>query len=100
MLLLLAASLFTACHNEKKQDFFKGTIIEITDDCYLVAPDDAEAIKEKGERILVPKEVIRKQEVDFAINERVQVVYRKIEDTVDGPRIDAVYAIYRESELP
>ena len=36
---------------------FAGTILEITDNYFIVSPDDSEPIRETSDNILVPKEV-------------------------------------------
>lgn len=100
VLLLLLCSTLIACSTENKENYFVGTIAEITDTHYVMVPDD-ETLLDDGStgRLLVPKEVVRDQEVNFNQGERVQVVYNKITNSKSGPKIDIVYAIYRESEL-
>ena len=44
--------------NEKSQNYFIGTILEITDNYFIVSPDDSEPIRETSDNILVPKEVV------------------------------------------
>lgn len=100
LLIIIVASLFlSACGNKKNQNFFRGTIVEITDSYFLVKPDDEEIVKETYDIIQVSKETIRQQDIDFLSQERVQVVYNEILDSTDRGIIDIVYAIYRESEL-
>ncbi len=101
VLLLLLCSTLIACSTEKKQNYFVGTIVEITDHDYVMVPDD-ETLLDDGltGQLLVPKDVVRNQEVNFSQGERVQVVYNKITNSQGDPKIDIVYAIYRESELP
>lgn len=100
-LILLLFSMLIACSAEKGQAYFRGTIVEITNEYYVIAPDGEKLLNgDLAEQVLVPKEVVRAQEIDFAQDERVQVVYNMITNSPDGPKTDIVYAIYRESELP
>lgn len=98
---LLLFSTLIACSTEKKQNYFVGTIVEITDNYFVIVPDDGKLLDDDLTRqLLVPKEVVRAQEINFSQGERVQVVYNKITNSQSDPKIDIVYAIYRESELP
>lgn len=97
--LLLIATL-AGCGSEKTQAYFVGTVAEITDDCFVVVPDDEGLLSEDGAgQVLVPREVVRVQEVDFGKGERVRIVFHEITYSQGKPKIDVVYAIYRESEL-
>jgi len=97
---LLLFSTLIACGTGKKQNYFVGTIVEITDNDYVMVPDDETLLHDElTGQLLVPKEVVRDQEVNFSQGERVQVVYNKITNSQGDPKIDIVYAIYRESEL-
>lgn len=98
---LLLFSTLIACSTEKKQNYFVGTIVKITDNYFVIVPDDGKLLDDDLTRqLLVPKEVVRAQEINFSQGERVQVVYNKITNSQSDPKIDIVYAIYRESELP
>ena len=86
--------------NEKSQNYFIGTILEITDNYFIVSPDDSEPIRETSDNILVPKEVVSANGVpELAAGERIQVVYNEMEQTDEGVIIDIVYAIYKENDL-
>ncbi len=99
LLIFSALLLLIGCGQEKTQSYFTGTISEITDDTYLVIPDDGEAIKDDGDVIFVPKETISPEQPDLSTGERVRVVYKDAEQTGDGVTLDIVYCIYKESEL-
>ena len=67
---------------------------------YVVSPDDSESIRETGDMILVPKEVVSANGVpELAVGEHIQVVYNEMEQTDEGVIIDIVYAIYKENDL-
>ena len=86
--------------NEKSQNYFTGTILKITDNYFIVSPDDSETIKETSDIILVPKEVVSSNGVpELTVGERIQVVYNEMEQTDEGVKIDIVYAIYKENDL-
>ena len=94
---LMLISTLVAC-GEKGQDYFTGTIVEITDHYYVVTPDDEKLLDaDASGLLLVPKETVQKRELDLKQGERVQIVYNEI--TKGIPKIDIVYAIYKESEL-
>lgn len=91
---------FIAGCNEKSQNYFTGTILKITDNYFIVSPDDSEPIRETSDNILVPKEVVSANGVpELAVGERIQVVYNEMELTDEGVIIDIVYAIYKENDL-
>ena len=90
MLFAIVLLLVGGC-NEKSQNYFAGTILEITDNYFIVSPDDSEPIRETSDNILVPKEL--------AVGERIQVVYNEMEQTDEGIIVDIVYAIYKENDL-
>lgn len=99
-ILAIVLLLLAGCGNEKKQDYFKGTISEIYDTYLVVIPDDGESIKDMGNKIFVSKEVVSAKGVpDVTIDERVQIVYNGSNQSNDGVTLDVVYAIYKESEL-
>lgn len=86
--------------NEKSQNYFIGTILEITDNYFIVSPEDSEPIRHISDIIFVPKEVVSSNEVsELTVGERIQVVYNKTEQTDEGTIIDIVYAIYKEKDL-
>ena len=86
--------------NEKSLNYFIRTILEITDNYFIVSPDDSEPIRETSDNILVPKEVVSANGVpELAAGERIQVVYNEMEQTDEGVIIDIVYAIYKENDL-
>lgn len=86
--------------NEKSQNYFIGTILKITDNYFIVSPDDSEPIRETSDNILVPKEVVSANGVpELAVGEHIQVVYNEMEQTDEGVIIDIVYAIYKENDL-
>ena len=94
---LMLISTLVAC-GKKGQDYFTGTIVEITDHYYVVTPDDEKLLDaDASGLLLVPKETVQKRELDLKQGERVQIVYNEI--TKGIPKIDIVYAIYKESEL-
>ena len=99
---LLTIVLITLCSgcNEKGENYFKGSISEITDSYFTVVPDNTEAIKDLGDVILVPKEVVSTRGVpELSVNDRIQVVYHETEQTDEGIVLDIVYAIYIEDEI-
>jgi hypothetical protein len=99
MLFAIVLLLVGGC-NEKSQNYFAGTILKITDNYFVVSPDDSESIRETGDMILVPKEVVSANGVpELAVGERIQVVYNEMELTDEGVIIDIVYAIYKENDL-
>ena len=99
MLFAIVLLLVGGC-NEKSQNYFIGTILEITDNYFIVSPDDSEPIREIGDMILVPKEVVSANGVlELAVGERIQVVYNEMEQTDEGIIVDIVYAIYKENDL-
>ena len=99
MLFAIVLLLVGGC-NEKSQNYFAGTILKITDNYFVVSPDDSESIRETGDNILVPKEVVSANGVpELAVGERIQVVYNEMELTDEGVIIDIVYAIYKENDL-
>lgn len=99
MLFAIVLLLVGGC-NEKSQNYFIGTILEITDNYFIVSPDDSEPIRETSDNILVPKEVVSANGVqELAAGERIQVVYNEMEQTDEGVIIDIVYAIYKENDL-
>lgn len=101
VLFLLLFSTLIACSTEKKQNYFIGTIVEITDNYFVIVPDNEKLLNDNlTGQLLVPKEVVRAQEINFSQGERVQVVFNKITNSQGDPKVDIVYAIYRESELP
>ena len=57
MLFAIVLLLVGGC-NEKSQNYFIGSILEITDNYFIVSPDDSEPIRETSDNILVPKEVV------------------------------------------
>ena len=74
--------------------------MKITDNYFVVSPDDSESIRETGDNILVPKEVVSANGVpELAVGEHIQVVYNEMEQTDEGVIIDIVYAIYKENDL-
>ena len=74
--------------------------MEITDNYFIVSPDDSEPIRETSDNILVPKEVVSANGVpELAVGERIQVVYNEMEQTDEGIIVDIVYAIYKENDL-
>ena len=74
--------------------------MEITDNYFIVSPDDSESIRETGDMILVPKEVVSANGVhELAGGGHIQVVYNEMEQTDEGVIIDIVYAIYKENDL-
>mgnify|MGYP003215079612 CR=1 FL=1 len=96
MLFAIVLLLVGGC-NEKSQNYFAGTILKITDNYFVVSPDDSESIRETGDMILVPKEVVSANGVpELAVGEHIQVVYN---ETDEGVIIDIVYAIYKENDL-
>ena len=100
MLFAIVLLLVGGC-NEKSQNYFAGTILKITDNYFVVSPDDSESIRETGDMILVPKEVVSANGVpELAVGEQhIQVVYNEMEQTDEGVIIDIVYAIYKENDL-
>ena len=99
MLFAIVLLLVGGC-NEKSQNYFTGTILKITDNYFIVSPDDSEPIREIGDMILVPKEVVSANGVpELAVGERIQVVYNEMEQTDEGIIVDIVYAIYKENDL-
>ena len=92
MLFAIVLLLVGGC-NEKSQNYFAGTILKITDNYFVVSPDDSESIR-------VPKEVVSANGVpELAVGEHIQVVYNEMEQTDEGVIIDIVYAIYKENDL-
>ena len=61
MLFAIVLLLVGGC-NEKSQNYFTGTILKITDNYFIVSPDDSEPIRETSDNILVPKEVVSSNE--------------------------------------
>ena len=99
MLFAIVLLLVGGC-NEKSQNYFAGTILEITDNYFVVSPDDSESIRETGDMVLVPKEVVSSNGIpELAAGERIQVVYNEMEQTDEGIIVDIVYAIYKENDL-
>lgn len=99
MLFAIVLLLVGGC-NEKSQNYFTGTILKITDNYFIVSPDDSEPIRETSDNILVPKEVVSANGVpELVVGERIQVVYNEMEQTDEGVIIDIVYAIYKENDL-
>lgn len=99
MLFAIVLLLVGGC-NEKSQNYFAGTILKITDNYFVVSPDDSESIRETGDMVLVPKEVVSANGVpELAVGERIQVVYNEMEQTDEGIIVDIVYAIYKENDL-
>ena len=99
MLFAIVLLLVGGC-NEKSQNYFTGTILKITDNYFIVSPDDSEPIRETSDNILVPKEVVSANGVpELAVGEHIQVVYNEMEQTGEGVIIDIVYAIYKENDL-
>ena len=99
---LLTIVLITFCSgcNEMGENYFKGSVSEITDSYFTVIPDNTEPIKDMGDVILVPKEVVSTRGVpELSVNDRIQVVYHETEQTDEGIVLDIVYAIYREDEI-
>ena len=93
MLFAIVLLLVGGC-NEKSQNYFTGTILKITDNYFIVSPDDSEPIRETSDNILVPKEVVSANGVpELAVGERIQVVYNQKELMDEGVIIDIVYAI-------
>lgn len=100
IMLLLTIMLLVVTGCETKNNYFKGTISEITDIYFVVIPDEDEPIKKIGDIVLVPKEVISTDGVpDIIVGERVQIVYKDAKKSDDGAKIDVVFAIYKESDL-
>lgn len=99
LLIFFLIFLFAGCDNEKKQDFFKGTVSEITQSYIIVTPNDGDPIKEIGDTIYVPKTVVSKDLPELTLNENVQIVYRGYERFEDAVKLDIVFAIYKESDL-
>ena len=88
MLFAIVLLLVGGC-NEKSQNYFTGTILKITDNYFIVSPDDSEPIRETSDNILVPKEVVSANGVpELAVGERIQVVYNEMELTDEGVIID------------
>lgn len=99
MLFAIVLLLVGGC-NEKSQNYFTGTILKITDNYFIVSPDDSESIRETGDMVLVPKEVVSSNGIpELAVGEHIQVVYNEMEQTDEGVIIDIVYAIYKENDL-
>ena len=99
MLFAIVLLLVGGC-NEKSQNYFTGIILKITDNYFIVSPDDSESIRETGDMVLVPKEVVSSNGIpELAVGERIQVVYNEMELTDEGVIIDIVYAIYKENDL-
>ena len=99
MLFAIVLLLVGGC-NEKSQSYFAGTILKITDNYFIVSPDDSESIRKTGDMVLVPKEVVSANGVpELAVGERIQVVYNAMEQTDEGIIVDIVYAIYKENDL-
>lgn len=99
MLFAIGLLLVGGC-NEKSQNYFAGTILKITDNYFIVSPDDSEPIRETSDNILVPKEVVSANGVpELVVGERIQVVYNEMEQTDEGIIVDIVYAIYKENDL-
>ena len=99
MLFAIVLLLVGGC-NEKSQNYFAVTILKITYNYFVVSPDDSESIRETGDMILVPKEVVSANGVpELAVGEHIQVVYNEMEQTDEGVIIDIVYAIYKENDL-
>lgn len=99
MLFAIVLLLVGGC-NEKSQNYFAGTILKITDNYFIVSPDDSEPIRETDDMVLVPKEVVSANGVpELAVGERIQVVYNEMEQTDEGIIVDIVYAIYKENDL-
>lgn len=99
MLFAIVLLLVGGC-NEMSQNYFTGTILKITDNYFIVSPDDSEPIRETDDMVLVPKEVVSANGVpELVVGERIQVVYNEMELTDEGAIIDIVYAIYKENDL-
>ena len=99
MLFAIVLLLVGGC-NEKSQNYFTGTILKITDNYFIVSPDDSEPIRETSDNILVSKEVVSAYGVlELGVGERIQVVYNEMELMYEGVMIDIVYAIYKENDL-
>ena len=99
LLIFFLIFLFAGCDNEKKQDFFKGTVSEITQSYIIVTPNDGDPIQGIGDTIYVPKTVVSKDLPELTLNENVQIVYRGYERFEDAVKLDIVFAIYKESDL-
>ena len=99
MLFAIVLLLVGGC-NEKSQNYFAGTILKITDNYFVVSPDDSESIRETDDMVLVPKEVDQRMESQsWQLVKRIQVVYNEMEQTDEGIIVDIVYAIYKENDL-
>ena len=77
MLFAIVLLLVGGC-NEKSQNYFTGTILKITDNYFIVSPDDSEPIRETGDMILVraeQNELIYKLDlaVSFCKSERMGI---------------------------
>ncbi len=60
MLFAIVLLLVGGC-NEKSQNYFTGIILKITDNYFIVSPDDSESSRGgTGDMVLVPKEVVLK----------------------------------------
>ena len=100
LLTIVLITFCSECSGEMGENYFKGSVSEITDSYFAVIPDDTEPIKDIGDVILVPKEVVSTRGVpELSVNDRIQVVYNETEKTDAGIALDIVYAIYREDEL-
>ena len=99
MLVAIVLLLGGGC-NDQSQYYFTGTIFKITDNYFVVSPDDSESIRETDDMVLVPKEVVSANGVpELAVGERILVVYNEMAQTDEGIIVDIVYAIYKENDL-
>ncbi|WP_349669591.1 hypothetical protein [Lacrimispora sp.] len=92
--------LLTGCNNEKKDKYFKGIVSEVTDTYFIVIPNEGEPIKDMGDKVWVLKKVVSADGIpDISVDDRIQVIYKDVEKSDDGIKLDVVFAIYKESEI-
>ena len=92
--------LLIGCSNDKKEKYFNGIISEVAETYFIVIPNEGEPIKDMGDKVWVPKKVVSADGIpDISVDDRIQVIYKDVEKSDDGIKLDVVFAIYKESEI-
>ena len=89
--------LFTS--EEAGQRYFCGMVLEISDQYFLVEPDEGEEERKSADRITVPTNVISAEGVpEVRVGDELRIVYDgEIMESYPA-RLSTVFAIYRADE--
>lgn len=98
-LLLVSVLVLTliACSNDKGQDYFNATVLEITDTEIIAECVDEPTNQLTSKKLAVSKNVISAAGVpEIEIDDEIRVVFEfgKVNQSEDPVKIEHVYAIY------